>query len=158
MLRVFITGASSGLGAALAREYAQQGARLGLLARRGDALQVDHQAVAGGEGEVVVQVGVARHVDLGGQGAQARGHDEEVHVGRAVAVVELAKSIVSVKSPVRGTVVAINPLSLRGTRQIVLASGGWHKLTVIRAALKLLRPTVLIVNELVAERLAAEER
>lgn len=39
MLRVFITGASSGLGAALAREYARQGAQLGLLARRGDALQ-----------------------------------------------------------------------------------------------------------------------
>jgi NAD(P)-dependent dehydrogenase (short-subunit alcohol dehydrogenase family) len=37
-LRVFITGASSGLGAALAREYAAQGATLGLLARRGDTL------------------------------------------------------------------------------------------------------------------------
>jgi NAD(P)-dependent dehydrogenase (short-subunit alcohol dehydrogenase family) len=38
MTRVFITGASSGLGAALAREYAAQGATLGLLARRGDKL------------------------------------------------------------------------------------------------------------------------
>ena len=37
-LRVFITGASSGIGAALAREYAAQGASLGLAARRGDAL------------------------------------------------------------------------------------------------------------------------
>jgi short-subunit dehydrogenase len=37
-LRVFITGASSGLGAALARQYAAQGATLGLLARRGDTL------------------------------------------------------------------------------------------------------------------------
>jgi NAD(P)-dependent dehydrogenase (short-subunit alcohol dehydrogenase family) len=36
--RVFITGASSGIGAALAREYAARGAVLGLLARRGDAL------------------------------------------------------------------------------------------------------------------------
>lgn len=35
---VFITGASSGLGAALARHYAGRGARLGLLARRADAL------------------------------------------------------------------------------------------------------------------------
>lgn len=60
--------------------------------------------------------------------------------------------------PVNDRVLAVNPLSLRGTRQIVLASGGWHKLTVIRAALKLLRPTVLIVNELVAERLAKEDR
>jgi NAD(P)-dependent dehydrogenase (short-subunit alcohol dehydrogenase family) len=37
-LRVFITGASSGIGAALAAEYAAQGATLGLLARRGDTL------------------------------------------------------------------------------------------------------------------------
>jgi NAD(P)-dependent dehydrogenase (short-subunit alcohol dehydrogenase family) len=37
-LRVFITGASSGIGAALAREYAARGAVLGLLARRRDML------------------------------------------------------------------------------------------------------------------------
>jgi NAD(P)-dependent dehydrogenase (short-subunit alcohol dehydrogenase family) len=37
-LRVFITGASSGIGAALAREYAARGAVLGLLGRRLDAL------------------------------------------------------------------------------------------------------------------------
>lgn len=35
---VFLTGASSGLGAAFARHYAAQGATLGLAARRGDAL------------------------------------------------------------------------------------------------------------------------
>lgn len=38
MDRVFITGASSGIGAALAREYAARGATLGLLGRRADAL------------------------------------------------------------------------------------------------------------------------
>lgn len=63
-----------------------------------------------------------------------------------------------VDHPVNDRVLAVNPLDLRGTRNIVLASGGWHKLTTIRSALKLLRPTVLIVNELVAERLAAEPR
>jgi NAD(P)-dependent dehydrogenase (short-subunit alcohol dehydrogenase family) len=39
MLRVFITGASSGLGCALAREYAARGALLGLVARRETSLR-----------------------------------------------------------------------------------------------------------------------
>jgi NAD(P)-dependent dehydrogenase (short-subunit alcohol dehydrogenase family) len=38
MRSVFITGASSGLGAALARHYAKQGATVGLVARRHEAL------------------------------------------------------------------------------------------------------------------------
>ena len=38
-MAVFITGASSGLGAALARQYAQRGHTLGLLARRGERLR-----------------------------------------------------------------------------------------------------------------------
>jgi short-subunit dehydrogenase len=37
-VKVFLTGASSGIGAALAREYARRGAQLGLFARRADAL------------------------------------------------------------------------------------------------------------------------
>ncbi|MFZ6875343.1 SDR family oxidoreductase [Undibacterium sp. Di27W] len=39
MKTVFITGASSGIGAALARAYAEQGATLGLLARRQEVLE-----------------------------------------------------------------------------------------------------------------------
>jgi short-subunit dehydrogenase len=38
-MKVFITGASSGIGAALAGQYAQRGAVLGLAARRGDELK-----------------------------------------------------------------------------------------------------------------------
>ena len=38
-MKVFITGASSGLGAALARRYAAQGATLGLVARRAELLE-----------------------------------------------------------------------------------------------------------------------
>jgi short-subunit dehydrogenase len=38
-MKVFLTGASSGIGEALAREYAGRGAALGLMARRRDLLQ-----------------------------------------------------------------------------------------------------------------------
>ncbi|GIS72566.1 MAG: hypothetical protein CM1200mP10_21430 [Candidatus Neomarinimicrobiota bacterium] len=37
--KVFITGASSGIGAALATEYAKRGATLGISARRSEKLQ-----------------------------------------------------------------------------------------------------------------------
>ena len=45
-MNVFITGASTGIGAALARRYASQGATLGLFARRGDALATLAAALA----------------------------------------------------------------------------------------------------------------
>jgi len=46
-LNVFITGASSGIGAALAREFAARGACLGLVARRRDALDAVEAALPG---------------------------------------------------------------------------------------------------------------
>lgn len=74
-LRVFITGASSGIGIALAREYAARGAILGLAARRGDALQAlaselgtpchlyaldvrDHPALAAAGADFIAHAGV----------------------------------------------------------------------------------------------------
>jgi short-subunit dehydrogenase len=45
--KVFITGASSGIGSALARHYAQQGAVLGLVARRGEQLSALAETLAG---------------------------------------------------------------------------------------------------------------
>jgi DNA-binding transcriptional regulator LsrR (DeoR family) len=59
-----------------------------------------------------------------------------------------------ISHPVNDRVVAVNPLDLRATREVILVSGGWEKLKAITAAMRLLRPSVLIVNELVAERLA----
>ncbi|MGZ5111549.1 MAG: SDR family oxidoreductase [Usitatibacter sp.] len=38
-MKIFLTGASSGIGEALARHYSARGATLGLVARRGDALR-----------------------------------------------------------------------------------------------------------------------
>lgn len=59
-----------------------------------------------------------------------------------------------IRHPVNDRVVAVNPIDLRATRDVILVSGGWQKLKAITAAMKLLRPSALIVNELVAERLA----
>ncbi|MEP7453457.1 sugar-binding transcriptional regulator [Phyllobacterium sp. SB3] len=53
-------------------------------------------------------------------------------------------------------VVAVDPRTLRSARKIILASGGWHKLAVFQAAMKLLSPHVILTDELVAERILEE--
>ena len=72
---------------------------------------VDHQVWARLEGDGTATVGITS------MGIRAAGEiymcrpkviGSEVEQGRSVAVVELAKSIVSVKSPVRGSVAAVN--------------------------------------------------
>ena len=62
--RVFITGASSGIGAALAREYAAQGAVLGLLGRRRDALEAVAAGLPAGTRHHVYTVDVTDHAAL----------------------------------------------------------------------------------------------
>lgn len=59
---------------------------------------------------------------------------------------------------VNDRVVAVDPRDLRAARKLVLASGGWQKYEVIRGAMRLLKPHVLVTDELVAERLSAESR
>jgi NAD(P)-dependent dehydrogenase (short-subunit alcohol dehydrogenase family) len=63
-LRVFITGASSGIGAALAREYAAKGAVLGLLARRRDVLDALIATLPDAERHRAYAVDVTDHAAL----------------------------------------------------------------------------------------------
>ena len=74
-MRVFITGASSGIGAELARCYACRGAQLGLLARRGDELR--RLADALGSGHRIYPVDVS---DAGAMASAAASYLEEVGV------------------------------------------------------------------------------
>lgn len=63
-LRVFITGASSGIGAALAREYATRGAVLGLLGRRADALRDLAAALPASDDHRIYAADVTDHAAL----------------------------------------------------------------------------------------------
>ena len=64
MQAVFITGASSGIGAALAAAYAEQGASLGLVARRGEQLQQLRASLAYPERHSVYALDVNDHAAL----------------------------------------------------------------------------------------------
>lgn len=57
--------------------------------------------------------------------------------------------------PVNSRIIAVDPRDLKTARSIILASGGWKKTEAIRAALRLVRPTVLITDFDVAERLVS---
>jgi short-subunit dehydrogenase len=66
-LRVVITGASSGIGEAMAREYARRGAILGLIARRSDALQALEKQLPGTASVYTVDVRDADAMASAGQ-------------------------------------------------------------------------------------------
>ncbi|MCV2866714.1 sugar-binding transcriptional regulator [Albidovulum sediminicola] len=84
--------------------------------------------------------------------------DEIVSLERAGAVGDILCRFVNaqgeiVDHPVNERVFAIPPLDLRRARKLVLASGGWNKVTIIRAAMKMLSPSTLITDADVARRL-----
>ena len=64
MQRVFITGASSGIGAALARAYAGQGAALGLVARRQSLLEQLRASLPHSERHRIYPLDVTDHAAL----------------------------------------------------------------------------------------------
>jgi short-subunit dehydrogenase len=70
MTRVFITGASSGIGAALAREYAAQGASLGLVARRCEVLAALAAQLPNPERHSIYALDVTDHAALAAAAAQ----------------------------------------------------------------------------------------
>ena len=59
--------------------------------------------------------------------------------------------------PLNRRVVALDPRELRRVPQVVLASGGWSKVTALLAAIRLLQPRVLITDEAAAGGLLAEK-
>ena len=82
---------------------------------------VEHDVWARLEGDGTAVVGItALGIKLSGEiyMCRAKPVGALIEQGRAVAVVELAKAIVSVKSPVAGTVLALNPL-LDATPELV---------------------------------------
>lgn len=88
-----------------------------------DALyyQVDDQVWARAQDDGSFTVGItALGIELSGEVFMCRPKrvGTPVERGRSVAVVELAKSIVSVRSPLAGTVLAVNP-ALEQTPQLV---------------------------------------
>ena len=64
MQNVFITGASSGIGAELARQYAQNGAVLGLVARRKEVLEQLQQSLPNPEKHYIYHLDVTNHAAL----------------------------------------------------------------------------------------------
>ena len=62
MLNVFITGASTGIGAALARQYASRGAVVGLVARNRDKLEALADALREDETETLFSLATSLFV------------------------------------------------------------------------------------------------
>lgn len=80
MQNVFITGASSGIGAALAKAYAMQGATLGLVARRHEALESLRLSLPNAERHQIYALDVNNHAALAQAAAAFIQHVGVVHV------------------------------------------------------------------------------
>ncbi len=117
--RIFITGASSGLGEALARHYAQQGAVLGLVARRSEALQrllADLPAAPAASSHRIYALDVTDHAALAAAAADFIAHEGGADIVIANAGVsrgtltEFAEDI-----PVIERIMAVNVVAMAAT-------------------------------------------
>ena len=82
-MNVFITGASSGIGAALARHYASRGATLGLAARRKDALEELARSLPGSHFTYAVDVADAEAMRAAGEDFVARAGIPDIAIANA---------------------------------------------------------------------------
>ena len=85
-------------------------------------------------------------------------HEELASLTRAGAVGDLLCRFIDADGqpldhPLNDRVISVLPDMLRRSRRIVLSSGGWEKTAGILAAIRLLRPEVLVTDENVAESL-----
>lgn len=110
-MRVFITGASSGIGAALAAHYAARGAQLGLLARRADALAEVARSLPGAPATYLADVADAAVLRQAAQDFMARfGVPDLVIANAGVSVgtlTEHAEDIAAIERVLRTNVVGI---------------------------------------------------
>jgi short-subunit dehydrogenase len=109
-VNVFITGASSGIGAALAREFAARGATLGLLARRSDALDALIAQLPGRHRRYAVDVtDRTRLIEAASEFEQATGGTDVVIANAGISVGTLTDHAGDL--PVIERVIAINFLA-----------------------------------------------
>ncbi|MFE1598750.1 sugar-binding transcriptional regulator [Methylobacterium sp. ID0610] len=58
---------------------------------------------------------------------------------------------------VNDRVLAVHPDQLQRAKQVILASGGWSKFAAVRAAIRIIKPSVLVTDERTAERLLDQD-
>jgi short-subunit dehydrogenase len=90
-VRVFVTGASSGIGEALARHYAARGATLGLAARRGDKLDALVSTLSGRHKPYVLDVADAAALQAAAADFNAGGTADVVIANAGISVGTLAQ-------------------------------------------------------------------
>jgi glycine cleavage system H protein len=87
-----------------------------------------------------------------------KGAGQTVERGRSIGVVELAKSIVSVRSPVSGTVVEVNPVLAQHPERVHEDPYGSGWLAVVQASDWAADAATLLNGEAVAPAMAAHAR